>query len=169
MRSDDSFDEYARARWPILFRSAIMLGCNQQEAEDMAQTALASCLVAWDRVQRSRDADAYVHQILINTFRRSRRRSWHREIPTELVHAGSATDPTNAAEVSLVVRQVLAAMPIKLRSVLVLRHYADLSEAHTARILDIPLGTVKSRLARAQQMLREDPSIQAIVSETRND
>ena len=73
MSEDDDFSQYVAARWPRLVRSAVLLGCNRVEAEDIAQTTLERCLLSWARVQRAEDRDAYVHRILINTLTSSRR------------------------------------------------------------------------------------------------
>ena len=66
--------------------------------------------------------------------------------------AGHHDDPTNG----LAVRQALAAMSHEHREMLVLRFYADLSERDTADALKLPLGTVKSRTARALAALAAD-------------
>ena len=78
MDRDDEFSAYVAARWPRLVRSAVLLGCSHAEAEDLVQTALERTLVHWRRVRRADDRDAYVHRILLNSFRSARRaaRRW---------------------------------------------------------------------------------------------
>ena len=61
----------------------------------------------------------------------------------------------------------LAAMSEQHRAVLVLRYFADLSEAHVSRILGIPAGTVKSRTARALAALSEHADIANLQGERR--
>jgi len=70
----DEFTEYVTARWPTLVRSAVLLGCTPPEAEDLVQSALERCLLKWNRVRVAEDRDAYVHRVLVNCFRSSRRR-----------------------------------------------------------------------------------------------
>ena len=94
--ADADFDAYARARWPRLVRTAVLLGAGQHEAEDIAQEALAQVLVKWDRVSAVGDRDAYVHRMLVNRFTSMRRRRWWGERPTEHLpepRAGAAVDP----------------------------------------------------------------------------
>ena len=64
----------------------------------------------------------------------------------------TSRDPDVALEVS--VRAAIATLPADLRAVVVLRYYADLEVDAMASALDVPSGTVKSRLHRAQQRLR---------------
>ena len=79
----DGFSEYAGARWRTLVRSAVLLGCDLQDAEDLAQATLLRCYVKWARVERADDRDAYVARMLINLHRQSRRRRWWGERPTD--------------------------------------------------------------------------------------
>lgn len=147
------FDAFVAARWPRLVRFAVLLGCDAQEAEDVTQTALERCLRSWDRVAGADDVDAYVHRVLINTFVSSRRRAWRGERPTE--HLPDTSTPSHdAATVEVdALRRALADLTAEHRTVVVLRHYAQLSERQTATALGVPPGTVKSRLARALRQL----------------
>jgi RNA polymerase sigma-70 factor (sigma-E family) len=141
----DDFDAYVAARRSALVRSAVLMGCSVHDAEDLVQVALAKCLPRWGRVVAGRP-DAYVYRVLVNAFRDSRRRRWTGETPTEELPE-RADDPDLTT--GLAVRAALAAMSRDHREVLVLRYYADLSEAETAEVLGVPAGTVKSRTARA--------------------
>ncbi len=60
MRDDSDFNAFMTARWPTLVRSAVLLGCPKDDAEDMAQTALMQLYVSWTKVKAARDPDAYV-------------------------------------------------------------------------------------------------------------
>jgi RNA polymerase sigma factor (sigma-70 family) len=64
------------------------------------------------------------------------------------------------------VRASLDRLTAEQRQVLVLRYFADLSEAQIARVLGIAPGTVKSRASRAIAVLAEDPSLTALVART---
>lgn len=152
------FDEYVAARRPALVRSAVLLGCAVSDAEDVVQTALLKCHRHWRRVTRADRPDAYVYRVLVNTLRDARARRWRDETPTEsLPEAGLDTDLTTG----LVVRAALARMRPEHREVLVLRYYADLSEADIAAVLGVAPGTVKSRAARALRELAADESLRS--------
>lgn len=61
-----------------------------------------------------------------------------------------------AAERDVTLDQAVAALPVRLREVIVLHYLVDLTHAEIARILRIPEGTVKSRLSRGLTALRKD-------------
>ncbi len=63
------FAEYVAARRPALVRSAVLLGCTFDDAEDLVQVALAKTLTHWRRVSRAERPDAYVYRILVNAYR----------------------------------------------------------------------------------------------------
>ena len=88
---------------------------------------------------------------------RARGRRWQREIVAARVPEPASAQAADAIpdELVLDVRTALAALPVGQRAVLMLRYLDDLSEAETARLLGIPVGTVKSRAARALASLRQ--------------
>lgn len=150
------FGDYCAARWRPLVRSAVLLGCSLAEAEDVVQSALEKTYRSWDRVSRARSIDAYVYRVVVNTLRGSRKRRWWSEVPTaELPTTAATVDPGTPS--GLDVRRALLALPPMHREVIVLRFYSDFTELATAEVLGVPLGTVKSRTARALKALSEDP------------
>ena len=154
-----SFEEYVAARWSRLVRSAVLMGADRHAAEDLVQTTLAKCFVVWPRVSRAQDPDAYVHRVLINALTDSRRRRWWGETPTEVLPVGGL--PVAADEVVRddALRTALLRLTLEQRQVLVLRYYADLTEAQIASALGVAVGTVKSRAARGLATLEADPSL----------
>ncbi|KAA1418660.1 SigE family RNA polymerase sigma factor [Nocardioides humilatus] len=157
---DAEYDDYVLARWPALVRSAVGLGCDPEEARDLAQTTLLRCYLAWRKVRKARDRDAYVYRILLNCFRDSRRRQWWGEVPTDaLPDRPAAGDATVDADLADAVRRALADLDDGQRAVVVLRYFAHLSEAQTAAVLGIAPGTVKSRLSRALARLATHPQL----------
>jgi RNA polymerase sigma-70 factor (sigma-E family) len=152
--TDSDFAEYAAARWPVLLRSAVFLGCSPPEAEDLVQTTLLRCYTSWRKVARADHRDAYVSRVLVNAFRESRRRRWWGERPAgdDLPDVAIA-DGTDALADSASVRRALDGLATGQREVVVLRYYLQLSERETADALRIPPGTVKSRLSAALKHL----------------
>lgn len=152
------FDEYVAARRSALVRSAVLLGCAVSDAEDVVQTALLKCHRHWKRVARADRPDAYVYRVLVNTLRDARARRWQAETPTESLPETVVESDMTAG---LVVRAALTRMRPERREVLVLRYYADLSEADIAAVLGVAPGTVKSRAARALRELAADESLRS--------
>lgn len=155
----DEFTEYVTARWPMLVRSAVLLGCTPSEAEDLVQSALERCLLKWNRVRVADDRDAYVHRVLINCFRSSRKRRWHGELPSASLPEPAAGDQLTGVDDADAVMRALSRLPGDQRAAVVLRYYAHLSEQQMASVLGVAAGTVKSRLSRAVKALSQDPHL----------
>ena len=155
----DEFTEYVTARWATLVRSAVLLGCPPAEAEDLVQSALERCLLKWNRVRVAEDRDAYVHRVLVNCFRSSRRRRWHGELPSASLPETTGTDQTTGIDDTDAVMRALDRLPSDQRTAVVLRYYAHLTEQQMATVLGVATGTVKSRLSRAVKALSQDPHL----------
>lgn len=162
MTRDGDFSEYVAARWPRLIRSAILLGCSETEAQDVVQTALENCLIHWRKVDRANDRDAYVHRILLNSFTASRRRRWTTEVALAQTPERTEADKTADVDQTDAVERGLARLPHDQRVAVVLRYYAHLSEQQMSAVLEVPAGTVKSRLSRALTSLAADPSLEEL-------
>ena len=154
MVSMTSFDDYVVARERHLLRVAYLLTQDAHLAEDLVQTALAKAWFAWRRIQG--DPDPYVRKILVNTFASAHRRRWNVERPTDVV----PDRPGSAPDTGTDLRRALAGLPKRQRAVIVLRYFEDLTEADTARALDVSVGTVKSQTAKALAKLRVDPRLE---------
>jgi RNA polymerase sigma-70 factor (sigma-E family) len=150
MRNDADFAAYMAARWPFLVRSLVLIGCPRHEAEDVAQTGLARCYASWDRVRKADDVDAYVYRTVLNCWHKSRKRRWWGEVPTEILPEPPSTeDATDQVLLRQALEVQLGRLSAEHREVLVLRFVADLTEPQVAEVLDVPVGTVKSRVSRA--------------------
>ena len=157
---DEEFTAYLHARQPSLLRTAYLLTGDRNHAEDVLQTSLAKLYLAWDKVRDRDSVDAYVRRIMVNENNSMWRRGWKkREFATEDQYLNSRADRevrddydegTNDA-----LWQVVQTLPPKARAVVVLRYYEQLSEAETADVLGISIGTVKSQCSRALAALRE--------------
>jgi RNA polymerase sigma-70 factor (sigma-E family) len=149
----EQFREFMVSRWPGLVRLAYGLTGDRWLAEDLAQTALASACTAWGRVSRADDPDAYVRRILINAsnghFRRRRQTEGDRRLPE-----APAADPAALADQRSDLLTALRGLPPRQRAVVVLRYWADLSDAQVAALLRCSEGTVRSQAWRALAKLR---------------
>ncbi|CAL9476453.1 RNA polymerase sigma-E factor [Streptomyces sp. enrichment culture] len=158
-----SFASYVRARQPVLLRTARSLTANPSDAEDLLQTALAKTYVAWERIEDHRALDGYVRRALVNT----RTSQWRKrrvdefacdELPEpEPVPEGD--DPAERQALHDAMWRAVMRLPARQRAMVVLRYYEDLSEAQTAAVLGVSVGTVKSAVSRALGKLREDPEL----------
>lgn len=162
MARDDEFAEYAGSRWLLLARSAVLLGANHHEAEDLAQATLLKCYTAWSRVSAATHPDAYVMKMLLHEFTRSRRRRWWGERPSARLRESAVPDRTAEVDGADAVARALDRLGRGQREVVVLRYFAHLTEAQIAEALDIAVGTVKSRLSRAHRQLADDPELQQL-------
>jgi RNA polymerase sigma-70 factor (sigma-E family) len=143
-----------RANERSLLRLAWLLMADRHAAEDLVQTALEKALPRWSSI-RDDDPMAYVHRVMVNT-----RTSWWRRHKGRETATGNLIEPVDATDRGehFADRTRLAAalreLPEGQRKVVVLRHYADMSEAQVAQLLDCSTGTVKSQNARALARLR---------------
>ncbi|MCW2669540.1 MAG: polymerase, sigma-24 subunit, subfamily [Frankiales bacterium] len=143
------FDAFVRARHAALLRYGTVLTGDPHSAADLVQDALERTGLAWSRVQQQADPEGYVRRVMANRnisqWRRLRRERLV-DVPPERVHEDHPADD--------VMWGVLATLPRRQRTVLVLRYYEDLSEAEIARVLGIAQGTVKSQASKGIAALR---------------
>ena len=155
---DADFAAYLAARQGSLLRTAYLLTGNRHDAEDLVQTAFAKLYLSWDKVRDQGAMDGYVRRILVNEHNSLWRRAWKKRehsAPDETLHRleephhDAPRDGTSAA-----LWDVVQTLPRKARAVVVLRYYEEMSEAETAAVLGISVGTVKSQTSRALATLR---------------
>jgi RNA polymerase sigma-70 factor (sigma-E family) len=166
----EDFDAYVAVAWPRLLRSAWVLTGDWHRAEDLVQTVLARAYGRWPRL-RDGSPDAYLRTMLATTYLTWWRRKARNEIPTDPLPDGPEApgrDAQGRVEMQEAMRRALAVLPRQQRAVLMLRFHADLTEADTARALNIGLGTVKSYTARALATLRGEPSLRGLLIEEAN-
>jgi RNA polymerase sigma-70 factor (sigma-E family) len=156
---DADFAAYLAARQASLLRTAYLLTGNRHDAEDLVQTAFAKLYLSWDKVRQQGSMDGYVRRILVNEHNSMWRRAWKRREHSaedetlhrlDRPHHDTPDDGTGTA-----LWEVVQTLPRKARAVVVLRYYEEMSEAETAAVLGISVGTVKSQTSRALAALRE--------------
>jgi RNA polymerase sigma factor (sigma-70 family) len=142
------FDDFYAERWPYAFRLAALMTHDVEAGADVAQDVFAKMSRCWATIERP---DAYLQRAITNAssnWRRSGRRA-ARKLHLLVVHG----DDDVAFDV---LADAVARLPFRQRAVLVLRYYADLSEAEIARALDCAPGTVKSLASRGLAALSEE-------------
>ncbi|HEY4994540.1 MAG TPA: SigE family RNA polymerase sigma factor [Nakamurella sp.] len=155
---DEEFRLFAGAQRPALYRVALVLTADPGVAEDLVQTALMRTHARWPRL-RDQDPGGYARRVITNANIDRWRRDRGRERLTAEVPEGASGDlAAGVAERDAVLR-ALAGLTAQERKVVVLRFLDDFSEADTAKVLGMPLGTVKSITHRAIARLREDRNL----------
>jgi RNA polymerase sigma-70 factor (sigma-E family) len=139
-----------------LVRLAVLLVRDIATAEDLVQDSFVAMHSAWPRLADSDLALSYVRQSVVN---RSRAVQRHRVVVDKLAPnlapdtpGGEQEDINQPGRSALI--SALRALPARQREVLVLRYYAELSEAQIASTMGISRGAVKSHAARAMSSLR---------------
>ena len=116
------------------------------------QTALAKLYLSWDKVQQRESLDGYVRRILVNEHNSLWRRAWKRQETTVSQMPDQAAEDPTGRDADL--WDFVQTLPRKQRAVVVLRYYEEMSEAETAAVLGVSVGTVKSQASRALASLR---------------
>ena len=152
----EDFRSYVAARSPALLRTAYMLTGNRADAEDLLQTALAKTYLAWERIREREAVDGYVRRVMVNTQTSWWRRRKVDEYATdELPERPAGRDATADLDLHDALWSALSTLPKRQRAMVVLRFYEDLSEAETAEVMGVSVGTVKSTTSRALAKLRD--------------
>ncbi|MBV7246306.1 MULTISPECIES: SigE family RNA polymerase sigma factor [Streptomyces] len=151
-----AFEDYVRTRQEALLRSARRLVPDPVDAQDLLQTALVRTYGRWDGIADKSLADAYLRRVMINT-----RTEWWRarkleEVPTEQLPDASVEDGSEQRADRALLMDILGILAPKQRSVVVLRHWEQMSTEETAAALGMSAGTVKSTLHRALARLRQE-------------
>jgi len=134
-----------------LLRLAVLLAGDRGHAEDLVQTALLRSYRHWARITRGGDPTAYVRRVLVTTHT-----SWRRRLSTteQVVEALPDRAAAAAGEDDEELRAALRALPPRMRTAVVLRYYADLSEAQTAAAMGCSASTVNTQTTRGLARLR---------------
>ncbi|GAA3579436.1 SigE family RNA polymerase sigma factor [Nonomuraea rosea] len=152
---DAEFVDFVRRRGDHHLRTAVLLTGNWHTAEDLVQSCLSRLYRVWPRLDTSSDPDAYLRRIMVNTYRSWWRARWRREIPrAELPDLPDPADVGEAGAVAEDVRGALAKLPVRQRTALVLRFFADLPESEVAGLMGCSAGSVKTHTHRGLRAMR---------------
>src|SRR5213594_1062237 len=160
-----SFEREALVHLDSLYRVALRLTGNPAEADDLVQETMLKAYRAWHQFEKGTNAKGWLLTILRHAFiNEYRRRTRHPETvdvdtiePFAVFSEVQDEDPQGAFFDKIVDDQVLQAidqLPVVFRETLVLSDVEGMSYQEIASILQVPVGTVKSRLFRARQLLQ---------------
>ncbi len=155
-------NEFARAALgyvPEVFRVARRLCGDSEVAADLTQETFLQAWKSFHRFEPGTNCRAWLYRILVNVWSHERRRRTREPVllSTDAVDVETASDPPVPDH--LTGTQVLEAvnrLPPSHRSIVILADVEDLSYREIAEILQIPVGTVMSRLSRARRALRQE-------------
>jgi RNA polymerase sigma-70 factor, ECF subfamily len=165
----EQFETLARKYHRDIFNAALRMTGNYVDAEDLTQETFLKAYVAFDQFTLGTNFRAWLLRILTNThinrYRRSRRTpdtvAWedlaengNRRVPEE-----RSPDPLPEEQVLAnvpddTIAPAIAALPDEFREAVILSDMHELSYKEIADALDIPLGTVRSRIFRGRRLLR---------------
>jgi RNA polymerase sigma-70 factor (ECF subfamily) len=161
----DRFEEEALAQADALYRAALRVTRNPAEAEDLVQETYLKAFRAAGRFERGTNLRAWLFTILMNTFRNSRRDSARNpvDVDSEVVEQAQALPGRAVTPEDLLLRSTLDAdlqaaldsLPESFRAAVWLRDVEEFAYAEIARMLEIPVGTVMSRISRGRKLLYE--------------
>jgi len=168
--TDRRFEELVLPHLDAAYNLARWLSRDPHDADDVVQDACVRALKYLGSLHGN-DARGWFLTIVRHAFY-----DWlGRNRPAEIVqddgaaieaaidHAGPTPEQTALRnDQTRVLADAMAALPLQYREVLVLRELEDMSYKEIARVADIPIGTVMSRLARARALLQRSPSLHAI-------
>ena len=149
-------DEQLREIIPRLRRFALSLTRNGSSADDLVQASLERALSSWGDKRAEGDLRAWLFSILYRQFIDAHRRSRRYARMLEFFTGREDTEPS--VERTVIARSTLQAfdrLPTEQRALLLMVSVEGLTYKEVAEILDVPTGTVMSRLSRARQALRQ--------------
>ena len=163
----EQFQESMIPHMDLLYNYAFYLTGNREDASDLLQETYLKAFRFFDKFQPGTNAKAWLYRIMrnayINEFRRLKRIPDHVEYD-EKVYAYSAGEGAQQSLNDFVrkidmemfddeITDALSSLPEKFKSVIVLRDVQDLPYEEIAEALEIPVGTVRSRLHRGRGIL----------------
>ncbi|MGD1020234.1 MAG: sigma-70 family RNA polymerase sigma factor [Verrucomicrobiia bacterium] len=170
---EEAFDDLVRRHQQRAFNVAFQVLRDREDATEVAQDAFVRIYRSVNNFRGECEFTTWLHQIVVN-LARNKHRWWKRrgrqssvsldspvelgdgEAPMQIAASGDAPDvETVKAEFVELLSRRMEELPRKLREVLVLRNVENLSYEQIAVVLDCSIGTVKSRIARAREALRE--------------
>jgi RNA polymerase sigma-70 factor (ECF subfamily) len=154
--SSEALEELFRREWPRAYRAAYLVVHDAAAAEDIAQEAFLAAVRAIHRFDRRRPFGPWMHRIVVNrAIDVTRSRALRREVDAAAADSAQAPPDPPAAPLSNDVVAALRELTPEHRAVVALRFLFDYTPGEIASALDMPRGTVNSRLRRALDRLGE--------------
>jgi RNA polymerase sigma-70 factor (sigma-E family) len=152
----ETLDEFLRAHSAELLRFSYLVTQHRELSEDLVQDVLVSVVRTWPRLQHVAQPEAYLRRMLVNAATSWRRRRMNTERPTPHLNQNEALLPDIAQRQAErdALWTILARLPVRQRTVMVLRYYEDADDESIAEVLGVRPATVRSLAHRALNELR---------------
>jgi RNA polymerase sigma-70 factor (sigma-E family) len=150
-----TFEEFVHSRGAALVRFARLLTGDDHRADDLVQDVLAKAFVQWRKVSGADRPDVYVRRMLVNA-----NASWWRRRSSGELSVAEPPEQRTDGDIGAAIAErdslwrLVARLPVKQRTVLVLRYYEDLDDQTIAEILGCSPVTVRTTAQRALVTLR---------------
>lgn len=157
--SEESLEALFRLHWPRALKASFLIVHDAAAAEDIAQEAFLAAIRHLDRFDRRRPFGPWLHRIVVNrAIDWTRMRAYRREVGLEPAAIEAGSDRGGGAELAAAglsdgLAAALAALSAEHRAVVVLRYLLGYTPGEIAKALELPRGTVNSRLRRALDSL----------------
>jgi RNA polymerase sigma-70 factor (ECF subfamily) len=151
--SKDALADLYAAHWGRAHRAAYFVVHDAVAAEDIAQDAFLAAVDALDRFDRRRPFAPWLHRIVVNRALDWARREALRRKVDDPESQAEPEAPRDTVDGELM--EILAQLPPEQRAVVVLRYLLEYTPGEIARMLELPRGTVNSRLRRGLDRLRD--------------
>ncbi len=179
-RTRKEFEELALRHLDGLYAAALRLTRNARDAEDLVQDAILRAWRFFDKFERGTNIKAWLFKILTNTFINRYRRvtkeksiveGQDRDSVQERVSSQEAAEQSADPERYLLERvlsddvlEAIDSIPVDFRLAVILADLQDFSYKEIADILEVPVGTVMSRLFRGRRLLQKQLAEYAVAS-----
>lgn len=159
-------DQYIRQYGKRLYGLCMTLCANSHEAEDLYQDTWLKVIKSISQYDPNREFEPWLTKICVNTYRNSLRRLLNSPIFNGFSNDKEKEDVFNRLQTVETkdyspLYEAIDRLPDKHRTTVILFYFQEMDVASTAQILGVPPGTVKSRLNKARQLLKE-----ALIDET---
>jgi RNA polymerase sigma-70 factor (ECF subfamily) len=153
LRDERDFEDFYVATFDRLVGQLFLVTGDLHDAEDVVQEALARAAVRWPRLRDYDAPEAWVRRVAMNLASDGFRRARRRLAVAVRLRLQADVDPRPQPLEEPALTDALRALPLAQRKVVVLHYLLDLPVDLVAAELAVPVGTVKSRLARARAAL----------------
>jgi RNA polymerase sigma-70 factor, ECF subfamily len=151
--SEPDLEALFRRHWPRAYRAAFLIVHDHAGAEDIAQEAFVAAVRRLDRFDRRRPFSPWLHAIVVNrAIDFTRARAARHESAGEAPESAASPEPP-PGRYSREVLQALQELSPEHRAVVVLRYLLEYTPGEISRALELPRGTVNSRLRRGLDAL----------------